>query len=96
MSQAPERERIWVTDGLAWDRRIHDNQTEYVLASRYEEAVRQRDVAVEALKRTVETCAANEGEVDIIEAIRKGASEALAACTTPPLARGDVKTGKVV
>ena len=95
MSDAP-KDRIWLYDGVVYHHRPGpDDQdiecTAYVLASSYQEAVRQRDMLLEA----ADTLLALNTPINLrflagrVEQVRK-------AMSTPPLARGDVKTGKVV
>ena len=109
MSEAPEspHERIWANKWRMTTRNpqmleMMDGEpvAEYVLASRYEEALRQRDVAVEALKAASDMAELHEwflhDEGSETLAAHAAIHDALAACSTPPLARGDVKTGKVV
>ena len=79
-----------------------------VRADRYDEAVRQRDALLEAAKDAEETIRALRITLDATEGLSLEDSlrsfvlntaklrAAIAACAPPPLARGDVKTGKVV
>ena len=104
MSEAPKLPRIWAgpvkpaftnkkpAKTGEWYREPMPNcDVPYVHESLYQEAVRQRGVAVEALRETLKP-----GNLHPDNLLRKRVRAALAACSTPPLARGDVKTGKVV
>ena len=75
------------------DGEVESGDASYTRTDLYEEAVRQRDALLEACKRAVDCMKDRPGPYGGTLARCR---QAIAACDSPPLARGDVKTGKVI
>ena len=105
MSEAPERGYYWPGEGT-----FGTEQGEYASGlgipytrtDLYDEAVRQRDMLLALVREirtdqpTVDFWAREWADTGMECPLFTECKDALAACATPPLARGDVKTGKVV
>ena len=103
MSEAPESIGPGQIIG-AWTRNGNKESGEcaidgpYTRTDLYEEAVRQRDELLQVVKdvRGVLQDGAGDDLDGVWWSFARQMDAAIAACSTPPLARGDVKTGKVI
>ena len=107
MAEAP---RNLFVDAKMADNHVH-SRTGYVMATSEpgkgrdvsytrtdlcEEAVRQRDRLLAAAKRATTLFQAPTAGARVEDGIHAELRTTIAACASPPLARGDVKTGKVM
>ena len=95
MSEARGAKQVWATqDGGLWRAsQFADSDISYTRTDLYDEAVRQRDECA-AILRHISNKTGQYWNFGL--ELQQRITAALVACDAPPLARGDVKTGKVI